>query len=100
MLMTKIFLQFVLIGFILCSPSSLAQELPVQNLSSPRATMNYFLKSMKAYKLGNNKGLELAMKAFYANEIPNNIKEVKVELPNSKSIANRLLIMQHLSRLS
>lgn len=56
-----------------------AQSLPPKDFSSPRATMNYFLKSMKAYKLGDDKGLAQGISAFYDADIPISVREVKLK---------------------
>lgn len=38
--------------------------IPSMDLSSPRTTMNYFLKAMKAHKLGNDQALDMALEAL------------------------------------
>lgn len=52
----------LLLGFILCLLQTPAQATPL--LNGPRATMNYFLQSMKKYKMGQREGLGLAVHAL------------------------------------
>ncbi len=72
-------IKFILTFILFFNANVFAQTLPPKDLSSPRATMNYFLKSMKAYKLGDDKGLEQAIDAFYGNNIPQTVREIKLE---------------------
>jgi MscS family membrane protein len=53
-----------------------AQDLPL-NLSSPRHTMNLFLKSMKAYKLGDSSAIDKAATAFNLESLREGVREVK-----------------------
>ncbi len=54
-------------------------EFVEEDFSSPRSTMNYFLKSMKGYKLGKSQGLERATKSFDLRSLSKGIKTVKAE---------------------
>lgn len=50
---------------------------PVQDLSNPRSTMNYFLKTMKGHKLGNSKGINLALETLDLEDFSKQTKQVK-----------------------
>lgn len=43
-------------------------QYPKKDFSSPRATMNYYLKAMKGYKLGDPRGLDLALETFHLDQ--------------------------------
>lgn len=77
--MNKFFLQLFLIFVLILKSQAFGQKLPPLDLSSPRATMNYFLKSMKAYKLGNDQGLDQAVLALDGRHIPDTVKEFKLK---------------------
>ncbi|RZF20416.1 mechanosensitive ion channel family protein [Halobacteriovorax vibrionivorans] len=77
--MYKTFIQFFLILLTICKVQVLANEIVPLDLSTPRATMNYYLKNMKAYKLGNNLGLEYAIKTFDGSYLPESVREVKLK---------------------
>lgn len=71
--------KLILIFALIFNASILAQTLPKLDLSSPRASMNYYLKSMKAYKLGNEEGLDQAIQAFDNRYIPETVREYKLK---------------------
>ncbi|WP_412469445.1 mechanosensitive ion channel family protein [Oceanospirillum sp. RT-1-3] len=77
--MNKFFLQIFLILVLILKAQVFAQKLPPLDLSSPRSTMNYFLKSMKAYKLGNERGLDQAILALDGRHIPETVKDFKLK---------------------
>lgn len=45
------------------------EKYPAASFSSPRDTMNYFLKTMKGYKLGDKAALDLAVKALNTSKL-------------------------------
>ncbi|ATH07743.1 hypothetical protein BIY24_07225 [Halobacteriovorax marinus] len=47
----------------------LASNYPAPTLESPRSTMNYFLKTMKGFKKGDQEGLDLAIKALNTSQL-------------------------------
>jgi MscS family membrane protein len=54
-----------IIAFVLLSLNfNISANYPAATFSSPRDTMNYYLKTMKGYKLGDEKALDLAIKSF------------------------------------
>ncbi|MBT3584302.1 MAG: mechanosensitive ion channel family protein [Halobacteriovoraceae bacterium] len=55
---------FLTLAFFLISFSNSFANYPEPTLKSPRQTMLYFLKTMKGYKLGDQNGILLALKAF------------------------------------
>lgn len=68
---------FVLItSILLFSNISLADnlKLPPFDLSTPRKSMNYFLKAMKAYKLGNGPAIDLALKTLDLSQMDPNVR--------------------------
>ncbi len=64
--MTKIILLFSILLF---QTKIFAANYPVANLESPRSTMNYFLKTMKGFKKGDQQGLNLAIEALNQSEL-------------------------------
>ncbi|WP_372653342.1 mechanosensitive ion channel family protein [Halobacteriovorax sp.] len=64
--MTKLFL---IIGTLFLHTQVFASNYPSASLESPRSTMNYFLKTMKGFKKGDQEGLDLAIKALNTSEL-------------------------------
>jgi MscS family membrane protein len=59
---------------------------PEPTLSSPRDTMNFFLKTMKGHKLGDPQGLDLAVEALNRSEL-----DPSTRVQSSRLIARRLI---------
>ena len=94
--MTKI--TFFLLLTIL-SLSSMASSYPPADFSSPRKTMNYFLKTMKGYKKGDQKGLSLATTALNLEKFDDATKEVTSQLA-AKRLINTLDRLEYINILS
>lgn len=69
--LTLIFLTLFL------SSQTFSYDYPVENLSSPRDSFNYFLKTMKGHKLGDDKGLDLATKVLNVSYMDEDIRDIK-----------------------
>lgn len=78
----KIF--FIIAAFIYSS--QLFAQYPQASLSSPRDTMNYFLKTMKGYKLGDAAALDLAIKALNTSKLDPETKDESAKLAASRII--------------
>lgn len=65
---------------------------PSANFSGPRDTMNYFLKTMKGYKLGDQNALALAAKAF-------NLENVEPTSHNAISQLSSIRLINTLDRM-
>ncbi|EQC50664.1 hypothetical protein, partial [Bacteriovorax sp. DB6_IX] len=72
--MNKVIKLFLLSIFAI---SVLSYDYPKLDLSSPRSTMNYFLKSMKGHKLGDSRGLELATQTLDLSQLNEKSRNVK-----------------------
>ena len=57
--------------------SSWAESLPQKDFSTPRKSMNYFLKVMKSYKLGQRENLELAHDVLNLSQYSDDVKNIK-----------------------
>jgi len=57
--------------------SAFAYNYPPLDLSNPKSTMNYFLKTMKGYKLGHTDGIEHAIKAFDLSNLNKKGRDIK-----------------------
>ncbi|EQC44175.1 mechanosensitive ion channel family protein [Bacteriovorax sp. Seq25_V] len=68
-----------LIISLICLISFAEAKYPEASLSSPRDTMNYFLKTMKGFKLGDQEAIKLATKALDTAHFSKAIAEVKSE---------------------
>ncbi|MBT7609012.1 MAG: mechanosensitive ion channel family protein [Bacteriovoracaceae bacterium] len=62
------------------------KSFPSDTFENPRSTMQYFLKTMKAYKEGNKNALDLAIKTFNTSELDD-----KSQIVSSKLAARRLI---------
>ncbi len=62
---------------------------PVKDFSSPRSTFNYFLKTMKGYKLGDKNGLQLAKHTLNLKSLPKDTRELVGE-QNAIKLINTL----------
>lgn len=51
-----------------------ASNYPSDKLDSPRSTMNYFLKTMKGFKLGDDSAIDLAIKTIDLSAYPSDVK--------------------------
>ncbi len=69
--------------------SNLYAAYPVRDFTSPQSTFNYFLKTMKGYKLGDKNGLELAKHTLNLKSIPKEAKSLVGE-QNSIKLINTL----------
>lgn len=72
--MNKVIKLFLLSIFAI---SVFSYDYPKLDLSSPRSTMNYFLKSMKGHKLGDSRGLELATQTLDLSQLNEKSRDVK-----------------------
>ena len=61
--------RFLILLFVLFSVPVFA-DYPAANFGNPRETMNYFLKTMKGYKLGDSAAIKLAIKALDTSKAP------------------------------
>lgn len=77
---------FILILICSLSPLTRAYDYPTKELDSPRSSMNYFLKSMKGFKLGDQRGLDLAIHSFNMSEL-----ETSSRIESAKLAAKRLI---------
>ena len=66
---------FCFIIFSLFAQAIFSDNYPAPSFDSPRSTMNYFLKTMKGYKKGDQKGLVLASQVFDVSEFDQEIQE-------------------------
>ncbi len=64
-----------LLSFIISFPA-LSEGYPEASFDSPRATFRYFLKTMKGHKLGDDKALDLAIKALDLSHFDSNSREI------------------------
>ncbi len=62
---------------------------PLKDFSSPRSTFNYFLKTMKGYKLGDKNGLNLAHQTLNLKSIPRDTRKLVGE-QNAIKLINTL----------
>ncbi len=76
-LATTLALLFVLSSSLMAAPNS--ESYPTQDFSSPRSTFNYFLKTMKGYKLGDKNAINLARQTLNLESIPNDAKNLVSE---------------------
>ena len=84
--MTKFLL---LISFLLLPINSFAANYPTAALDSPRATMEYFLKTMKGFKKGDSQGLNLAILALNKTKLDQTARESTAKLA-AKRLINTL----------
>jgi MscS family membrane protein len=84
--MTKLTFSLLLLAL---SFGSFANSYPSADFSSPRKTMNYFLKTMKGFKKGDQKGLALATRALNLENFDSSTKKVASELA-AKRLINTL----------
>lgn len=84
--MTKI---TIILFISMLSFGSMANSYPAADFSSPRKTMNYFLKTMKGFKQGDQKGLTLATRALDLSIYDQATKKVSAELA-AKRLINTL----------
>jgi len=88
--MTRIFILVLLLTTAISSPSAVADDgLPAFDLSSISSSMNYFLKTMKAYKLGNDRAIDLAIKTMDTEHLE----------PKSRDISARVLALKLVNTL-
>lgn len=66
-----------------------ASNYPAATLDSPKSTMNYFLKTMKGFKKGDQEGLTLAIKALNTSGLDKTSKESTAKLA-AKRLINTL----------
>ena len=69
------FISFILSIFLIISTH--ASELPEKDFSSPRSSMNYFLKVMKTYKLGKKDNAKLTADVFDLSHLNEDLREIK-----------------------
>ena len=69
--------------------SSFANSYPASDFSSPRKTMNYFLKTMKGFKKGDDEGLKLATRALNLSALDQSTRDISGELA-AKRLINTL----------
>lgn len=84
--MTKIFFSIIIT---LLSFSLLANEDIIKDFSSPRGTMNYFLKNMKKHKLGKTDAIDLAIESFNLKNLDEHAGEIFAR-NSAKSLINTL----------
>ena len=66
-----------------------ANDLPARNLSTIPSSFNYFLKTMKAYKLGNDQAIDLATSTLDTEHLD----------PKSRDISARMLAIKLINTL-
>lgn len=71
------FISFILSIFLIISTH--ASELPEKDFSSPRSSMNYFLKVMKTYKLGKKDNAKLTADVFDLSHLNEDLRELKAK---------------------
>lgn len=71
------FISFILSIFLIISTH--ASELPEKDFSSPRSSMNYFLKVMKTYKLGKKDNAKLTADVFDLSHLNEDLREIKAK---------------------
>ncbi len=76
---------FVLIVAILFSASAFSKY-PSASFDNPRQTMNYFLKTMKGYKLGDLNAIDLAIKSLNTSKLDPATKEESARLAATRII--------------
>jgi MscS family membrane protein len=59
---------------------------PTEKLETPRSSMNYFLKTMKAYKLGDTNAINMAIKTIDLSAYPSDVK-----IPSAQNTAIQLI---------
>lgn len=87
MFIIKKFLSLLLITFFI-SGNSLANDvqIPPFDLSTPRKSMNYFLKAMKAHKYGDGPAIDLALKTLDLSQM-----DPTVRIPSGRVVAKNLI---------
>ena len=65
---------------------SIFANYPAATFSSPRDTMNYYLKTMKGYKLGDEKAIDLAIKSFDLSSFDKETREQSGRIAAQKLI--------------
>jgi len=76
---------FILISAILFSTNAFSKY-PTPSFESPRQSMNYFLKTMKGYKLGDQKAIDLAIKTLNTSKLDPATKEESARLAATRII--------------
>lgn len=66
--------------------SQIFAQYPMATFSSPRDTMNYFLKTMKGYKLGDAQALSLATKALDTSKLDSATRDESARLAATQII--------------
>ena len=66
--------------------TSIEANYPAEKLDSPRSSMNYFLKTMKGYKLGDDNAINLAIKTIDLTVYPSD-----VQIQSAKNSAIQLI---------
>ena len=81
--------RFTLLVALLISQSVFSQNYPAPTFDNPRTTMNYFLKTMKGHKLGDNEALDMAVKSLDLSQLDPSTKMVSGRLA-AKRLINTL----------
>ncbi len=77
--------KFIVLAFFILSLPVFA-DYPQANFGNPQETMNYFLKTMKGYKLGDTAAISLAVKALDTSKLDPATKEASSELAATRLI--------------
>ncbi|MAF76620.1 MAG: mechanosensitive ion channel protein MscS [Halobacteriovoraceae bacterium] len=89
----KMALLFSILTLFLFTQAELLAEKPLtypsRDFSSPRSTFNYFLKTMKGYKLGDKDAIDLAVRTLNLKSIPRDAKTLVGE-QNAVKLINTL----------
>ncbi len=76
-IVTILSLLFMLSSSLMAASNS--DTYPTQDFSSPRSTFNYFLKTMKGYKLGDKNAIHLARQTLNLDSIPKDARNLVSE---------------------
>lgn len=88
--------KIIPILLLVLSFNSFGTNYPNDDLDSPRSTMHYFLKTMKGYKKGDQRGIDLALKSLNLEKLDPTSRESSGKLA-AKRLINTLDRLEYIN---